>query len=156
MKISSQEEYGLRIMLRLAKSEEENGLTINDLSELENMSTANTAKILRVLRIGGFVDSTRGNTGGYALSKEPSAIKVGEIIKTLGGNLYDEQFCDNFTGVGELCNNSLDCTIRSLWKLIQHSVDRVVMPMTLAELISPEKQFRDSVQENLNKSLKAQ
>jgi len=155
MKISSQEEYGLRIMLRLAKTDDDSGLTINDLSELENMSTANTAKILRILRIGGFVESTRGNTGGYELSMKPSAIKVGDILKSLGGNLYDEQFCDNFKGVGELCNNSLDCTVRSLWKLIQHSVDRVVMPMTLAELISPEEQFRKSVQENLNKSIKA-
>lgn len=150
MKISAQEEYGLRILLRIAKNANGDGLTINEISELENMSTANTAKILRILRMESFVESTRGNTGGYALAKPATEIKLGAVLQSLGGNIYDEQFCDNFKGVGKLCNNSIDCTIRSLWQLIQLSVDKVVAPMTLAELISPEEEFKQSVMQNLN------
>lgn len=150
MKVSAQEEYGLRILLRIAKSGLGEGLTINDISELENLSTSNTAKILRILRLSEMVESTRGNTGGYELAKPASEINISEVLKVLGGNIYDEQFCANFKGVGKLCNNSIDCTIRSLWQLIQLSVNQVVGSLTLADLISPEAIFKQSVINNLN------
>jgi len=150
MKISAQEEYGLRILLRIAKNDSGDGLTINDISELENLSTSNTAKILRLLRLSEMVESTRGNTGGYELATPADKINIGEILKVLGGNIYDEQFCANFKGVGKLCNNSIDCTIRSLWQLIQLSVNQVAGSLTLADLISPEETFKQSVINNLN------
>ncbi len=153
MKISAQEEYGLRILLRIAKETSEEGLTINDISQLENMSKANAAKIARILRMAGFVQSTRGNSGGYKLSMLPTEIVISDVLKALGGNLYDEQFCDSFKGLGQLCNNSVDCTVRSLWKVIQLSVDRVVTQITLADLLSPEELFREKVIENINKQL---
>jgi len=150
MKVSAQEEYGLRILLRIAKGSLGVGLTINDISELENLSTSNTAKILRILRLSGMLKSTRGNTGGYELAKPTTEINIGEVLKVLGGNIYDEQFCDNFKGVGELCNNSIDCTIRSLWQLIQLSVNQVAGSLTLADLIRPEEAFKQSVINKLN------
>jgi DNA-binding IscR family transcriptional regulator len=52
MKFTAQEEYGLRILLRIAQSHSPNGLTIPEISQLEGLSQANTAKILRVLRLG--------------------------------------------------------------------------------------------------------
>jgi Rrf2 family iron-sulfur cluster assembly transcriptional regulator len=51
MKFSTQEEYGLRLLLRIAKSDSPNGFTIPELSEVEGLSAANTAKILRALSI---------------------------------------------------------------------------------------------------------
>jgi len=150
MKISAQEEYGLRILLRIAKSSLGEGLTISGISELENLTTSNTAKILRILRLSNMVKSTRGNTGGYELAKPASEIDIGEVLKVLGGNIYDEQFCTNFKGVGKLCNNSIDCTIRSLWQLIQLSVNQVVGSLTLSDLISPEEVFKQSVMNHLN------
>ena len=47
MKFSTQEEYGLRLLLRIAKSDSPNGLTIPELSEVEGLSAANTAKIFQ-------------------------------------------------------------------------------------------------------------
>ena len=51
MKLSSQEEYGLRCLLQVARSGE--SLTIAELSRLEGISSPNVAKILRILRRGG-------------------------------------------------------------------------------------------------------
>jgi DNA-binding IscR family transcriptional regulator len=51
MKFSTQEDYGLRLLLRIAKSKSPNGLTIPELSELEGISVANAGKILRILRL---------------------------------------------------------------------------------------------------------
>jgi len=50
MKFSAQEEYGLRCLLRIAGSKSPNGLTIPEISTVEGLTQANTAKILRILR----------------------------------------------------------------------------------------------------------
>ncbi len=53
MKFSTQEEYGLRLLLRIGKDNSDNGMTIPELSELEGLSEANVAKILRILKARG-------------------------------------------------------------------------------------------------------
>ena len=57
MKFSTQEEFGLRLLLRIAKSDSSPGLTIPEISELEGISIANAGKILRILRLAGFIES---------------------------------------------------------------------------------------------------
>lgn len=60
MKISAQDEYGLRILIRIAEADEQNGLSIPQLSELEGMSDSYVGKLTRTLRLAGFIESTRG------------------------------------------------------------------------------------------------
>jgi Rrf2 family protein len=140
MKFSTQEEYGLRLLLRIGKSNSTNGMTIPELSELEGLTEANVAKILRVLRLAGFVDSSRGQTGGYKLARFPNEILVGDILTALGGKLYESSFCDLHAGVENICTNSIDCSIRSLWKTIQTMLDGVLSKITLQDLLGNEEQ----------------
>jgi len=138
MKFSSQEEYGLRLLLRIAKSDSPNGLTIPELSWVEGLSTANVAKILRILRLAGFIESARGQTGGYKLNKPANKIYVGEVLTTLGGKLYESGFCDLHAGIESICTNTIDCSIRSLWKTIQNMLDGVLNKFTLQDLLGKE------------------
>ncbi len=74
MKLSANEEYGLRCLVRLAYAGfAEQGLTIPEISQAEGVSPAYAAKILRALRKGGFVKAARGKEGGYTLARPPSA-----------------------------------------------------------------------------------
>ncbi|HEY7751961.1 MAG TPA: Rrf2 family transcriptional regulator [Ignavibacteriaceae bacterium] len=138
MKFSTQEEYGLRLILRIAKSNSPNGLTIPELSEVEGLSNANVAKILRVLRLAGFIESSRGQTGGYKLSKPTDKILVSDVLTSLGGKLYESGFCDLHAGVESICTNTIDCSIRSLWKTIQNMIDGVLSKFTLQDLLGRE------------------
>lgn len=139
MKFTAQEEYGLRYMLRIAKFYAvEKSLTIPEISRAEGISEHNTGKILRVLRIGGLLESSRGQIGGYTLTRPPGQINVKDILKVLGGRLFDDEFCNTHTGAMDICTNSIDCSVRSLWKLIQDSVDSVVSNMTLLDLMGRE------------------
>lgn len=140
MKFSTQEEYGLRLLLRIGKSNSTNGMTIPELSELEGLTEANVAKILRVLRLAGFVESSRGQTGGYKLARIPNEILVGDVLTSLGGKLYESSFCDLHAGVENICTNSIDCSIRSLWKTIQTMLDGVLNKITLQDLLGNEQQ----------------
>ena len=140
MKFSAQEEYGLRCLLRIAKFYAvEKSLTIPEISRAEGISEHNAGKILRVMRIGGLLESSRGQIGGYTLTRPPEQISVGEVLKVLGGRLFDDEFCSTHTGAMDICTNSIDCSVRSLWRLIQDSVDAVVAKMTLKDLMGTEK-----------------
>ena len=140
MKFSAQEEYGLRLLLRIGKDNSDNGMTIPELSELEGLSEANVAKILRILRLAGFVESSRGQTGGYKLTRDPKKINVGEVLATLGGKLYESSFCDLHSGIETICTNSIDCSIRSLWKTVQTMLDQLLNKISLQDLLGSEKQ----------------
>lgn len=147
MKFNAQEEYGLRCLLRIAKFYAvEKAFTIPEISRAEGISEHNAGKILRALRIGGFLESSRGQIGGYTLSKPPEEIFVGDVLNALGGRLFDDKFCNSHTGAMDICTNSIDCSVRSLWKLIQGAVDSVVGKMTLRELITSEKFLFNSIE----------
>jgi Rrf2 family protein len=138
MKFSTQEEFGLRLLLRIAKSDSSPGLTIPEISELEGISIANAGKILRILRLAGFIESARGQTGGYNLKKPANEIIVNDVLIALGGKLYESGFCDLHAGIESICTNSIDCSIRSLWKTIQTMLDGVLGKITLQDLLGKE------------------
>ena len=94
--------------------------------------------VFTVLRLAGFIDSSRGQMGGYKLSRSATEILVGDILTALGGKLYESSFCDLHTGIENICTNSIDCSIRSLWKTIQTMLDGVLNKITLQDMLGKE------------------
>lgn len=140
MKITAQEEYGLRILLRIASCRDVDGMSIPQLSEAEGISSHYVAKLTRVLRMEGFINSTPGYKGGYVLAKPANEIVINNVLKALGGPLYDMEFCGHHAGSLRLCTNSVDCSSRSLWKMIQFTIDQLLDKVTLHDLVTSEKQ----------------
>ncbi|HEV2351105.1 MAG TPA: Rrf2 family transcriptional regulator [Terriglobia bacterium] len=138
MKVSSQEEYGLRCLLRIAGEGPAGSLTIPEISQAEGISISYVGKLLRLLRQGGFVTSARGQTGGYTLSRPAQEINVGQVLALLGGRLFESEFCDHHAGVARVCTHSVDCSIRSLWHALQLVVDEILNKTTLKEMLSSE------------------
>lgn len=145
MKISAQDEYGLRILLQIAKADHEDGLNLSQISELEQISLPYAAKITRALRMAGFIQSMRGHKGGYTLAMTPDAMKVSAVLKSLGGSFYDEKFCAQHTGTLSLCTNSVDCSLRSLWTILQINMDRLLDQITIRDLMNSEKQVNSNL-----------
>ena len=151
MKFSAQEEYGIRCLIQIGKAYKKNSaLTIPEVSEAEGISQHNAAKLLRVLRLGGILESERGQTGGYTLTRSPEKIMLGEILNVLGGRLFDDTFCQTHSGAIDICTNSVDCSIRSLWKIIQDSVDSVVNNLSLNDLLGTEVDFFSKINFTIN------
>ena len=138
MKMSTQEEYGLRCLLRAGR---EGSLTISELARREGISEANVAKMMRILRKGGFVRSTRGQAGGYTLARPPEQIAVGHALAVLGGRLFDSDFCGTHAGVSASCAHLGDCSIRSVWRTIQTAIDGVLGQMSLKDLLRNEEEM---------------
>jgi len=135
MKLSSQEEYGLRCLIHVATLSDPGYLTINEISEEEGISAPYVAKLMRILRQSGFVRSVRGQVGGYALARPADKIIVGEVLAALGGRLFDPRFCSAHSGLEATCRKLNECSIRTLWRTVQVLVDQVLSKVTLADLV---------------------
>jgi Rrf2 family protein len=141
MKLSANEEYGLRCLVRIGYAGEGGNLTIPEMSQAEGVSPAYAAKILRVLRKGGFVKAARGKEGGYTLARPAEAIVIGDVMDALGGRIFESSFCDSHSGQAAICTRSVDCSVRSLWRAVQVAVDQVLSIATLRDLLQNEEEM---------------
>jgi Rrf2 family iron-sulfur cluster assembly transcriptional regulator len=56
----------------------------------------------------------------------------------------------NHSGVASICTHSVDCSVRSLWKVIQDAVDGVVGKLTLRDLLGRENDLFSKLNDILN------
>jgi Rrf2 family protein len=140
MKLSAQEEYGLRCLLRVASASPDS-VTIPAIAKAEALSVPYVGKLMSVLRQNQFVESVRGQAGGYVLGRPPEEIVIADVLESLGGRLFEPGFCDEFAGLNKLCTHSIDCSIRSLWRAVQHAVDLVLAGITLKDLLRRESEM---------------
>ncbi len=138
MKISAQEEYGLRCLLQLARADSQGeSLTLAQIARLEGISVANTGKLMWMLNKAGLVQSQRGTKGGYRLSRPASEIHLNEII-----SVQDDQrvqsHCKSYTGILDSCVHTGDCGIRPFIVEFHQIVDNALAEITLSQLLGTE------------------
>ena len=138
MKLSAQEEYGLRCLLYMARNGETTSHSIPEISRAEGLSVPNVAKLMRILRLGGLVASVRGQAGGYTLSRPSDVVTVSEVLGLLGGSFFNPHFCDRHSGLERVCAHSGECAVRLLWGSVQKSLDSLLTRTTLRDLLRNE------------------
>ncbi len=137
MKISAQEEYGLRCLVQLANLPPGESLTLPQIAGLEGISTANAGKLMWLLNKAGFVNSTRGTKGGYFLARPAGDVYLNEIIKVLDEDVLSSH-CESYTGVLEKCVHTGDCGIRPVIVGLHEIVENALSRITLAQLVGNE------------------
>ena len=137
MKVSAQEEYGLRCLLQLARLSESEFLTLSQIAEREGLSVANAGKLLWILNKAGLVSSIRGTKGGYRLARPASEIHLSEIIKVLDEDVLAGH-CKSYTGVLDQCVHTGDCGIRPVIIGLHEVVQKALSGITLAQLVGTE------------------
>ena len=137
MKVSAQEEYGLRCLLQLAPLGEGEYLTLTQIAEREGISAANAGKLLWILNKAGLVTSIRGTKGGYRLARDASEIHLNEIIKVLDEDVLAGH-CNSYTGILDACVHTGNCGIRPVIVGLHDVVQRAMASITLAQLLGTE------------------
>ena len=140
MKITAQEEYGMRCLLQLARQEQETAgegtLLVRDIAEREGLSVAYVEKLLWLLSHSAIVESVRGPKGGYKLTRSASAVSLGEVMRVLGGIQSEEELCGQFTGQHETCVHHGDCGLKPVWTSITEFVNSVFDKIPLSTLLT--------------------
>ena len=151
MKISAQEEYGLRCLLRLAQAEQRS-MTLPEVAAAEGLSVPYVGKLMAVLRDAGLIDSTRGRSGGYRLAKAPEEIGLGSLLLVLGEPLFDEpSYCERHAGTAAdgICVHHGGCSLRSLWDTLERWMRGTLNQITLADLVQHKGQITDLLRARL-------
>lgn len=131
MRVTYRGDYALKAVLDLALHYEKSLVTSHDMAQRINAPTKFLEQVLLELKKGGFVESRRGNVGGYLLSKEPSKITVGEVIRYIDGPV-EPIACVNEKYLN--CNDEYKCVFRRIWQDVSFAISNIVDNVNFREL----------------------
>ncbi|MBM3265409.1 MAG: Rrf2 family transcriptional regulator [candidate division Zixibacteria bacterium] len=149
MKVTAQEEYGLRCILQLARHYGGEPLGGRMIAEAEGLSVDYVTKLLMILRRGDLVQSVRGIKGGFALSRHPRFVTVGQVMRTLSvedGLVLtspESHLCNHFSGQLETCVHLGGCGIRPVWTILSRYISNMLDQISLLDLLQEEVQVMD-------------
>lgn len=86
MQLTRYTDYGLRVLLYLALSPE--GGTVGQISDSYGISKNHLLKVAHHLGKLGYVDATRGKSGGLRLALDAEEINIGEVVLKMEPNLH--------------------------------------------------------------------
>ena len=139
MKISTKGRYALRLMLDIALNDAKTPVRIKDIAERQQISDKYLEQIVSSLNKAGFVKSLRGPQGGYRLTKKPEEHTVGMILRLIEGSLAPVACLDDDINN---CTRADRCPTLILWEKLYDAISEVVDNITLADLISWQKNMK--------------
>ena len=139
MKISTKGRYALRLMLDIALNDAKTPVRIKDIAERQQISDKYLEQIVSSLNKAGFVKSLRGPQGGYRLTKKPEEYTVGMILRLIEGSLAPVACLD--VDINN-CIRADRCPTLILWEKLYDAISAVVDNITLADLISWQKNMK--------------
>ncbi len=130
MKLSTKGRYGTRAALELALRYGEGPVIVRDISDAQEIPVRYLENILNTLRRDGIVASSRGAGGGFRLARDPSAITIGDIVRSLEGPIIIVNCTEN----GD-CSRAGRCAATRLWGRVGNMLERELDAVTLADLV---------------------
>ena len=131
MKISTKGRYALRVMIDLALNSNENFIALKEIAKRQDITVKYLEQIVALLNKAGFLETARGNAGGYKLAKEPKDYIVGDILRATEGDLAPI-FCLTEDGV---CQRKQICKTYSFWKGLDDVINDYIDSKTLEDLL---------------------
>ena len=133
MKVTFKGDYALKAVLDLALSYKAELVTGHDLARRIDAPIKFLEQVLLELKKGGFIESRRGNEGGYMLSRAPSLITVGEVIRFIEGPI------EPISCLQEKYSNCADinkCVFKNMWQKVCQATSDIIDQVTFEELVS--------------------
>ncbi|HMM21236.1 MAG TPA: Rrf2 family transcriptional regulator [Selenomonadales bacterium] len=139
MKISTKGRYGVSAMYDLALHYGQGPISLKSVAQRQGISEHYLEQLMGTLRKAGYVKSIRGAQGGYTLTKDPSQITVGDIIRIMEGPIAPVDCLLTDAAHNEYCARAQICVTRGVWAKVRDSIDSVLDSISLADLAGEEK-----------------
>jgi len=135
--ISKRTQYALKAMIALGRKYREGPILISTLAREETIPIKFLELILLEMKGRGLLESKMGRKGGYKLSRPPSAITMGSIIRTIEGPLAPLP-CASETAYKpcEECEDIENCGTRIIMRSVRDAISDVLDRTTLADVIA--------------------
>lgn len=131
MKLSTRSRYGARILVDLARNDDQGPVQISDISKRQDISVKYLEQLIRPLKQANLVTSIRGPKGGHLLSGKPEKITLGQVVRLFEGQSELVECISK----PQKCAMSDDCKLRLAWKDATHVLLNKLDTITIADLM---------------------
>ena len=143
MKLTSKGRYAVMAMADLAKNNVTDPTSLTEISLRQGISVAYLEQLFLRLRKNNLVQSARGPSGGYMLTKPPEKIKLLSIISAVDEKIKTVK-CKKESKKG--CNGkSIKCITHNLWDDLEVHINKFFENNTLTDILF--KEVRNSSKE---------
>ena len=142
MMFSTRAEYGVRVMVELARREADDPRECVSLSEIadgDELPLAYLEHLAARLRKAGLVESRRGARGGYLLARPAAEISMAEVVEALEGSIAPIECISEGADGHLVCTRETEtdhvCPTKLLWTRVRGSVVRTLEETQLSDLV---------------------
>ena len=132
MLVSTKGRYALRMMIDIAERCERGRVSLREIGERQDISAKYLEQLARSLCASGLLNGSRGQGGGYALSKSAAEISVGEILRSAEGTVAPVSCLAHPEMV---CPRHDTCKTIEFWTGLDETIERYVDGWTLDDLV---------------------
>jgi Rrf2 family protein len=131
MKPSTRAEYGIRVLVALARAEGSGPISLTTVARTEKLPHAYLEQLVGDLRRAQLVTATRGKAGGYRLARPAAEINLVDAMRALDGPILEMPCAgpDNL----EVCSRPQDCSVHDVFERVHDSLATALAGTNLAE-----------------------
>lgn len=129
--ISTRGRYALRVLADLAKNQQDGFIPMKDVAARQGISLKYLEQILPTLTKSNMVKAVHGKGGGYRLAKEPSEIKIGDVLRLTEKDLAPVA-C--LMEGAEKCAKEKECPTIEFWRGLNEVIVEYLDSHTLEDL----------------------
>lgn len=132
MKISTKTRYGMRFMIELAKRWGDGCVSMKDIADGQGISKKYLEQVVAPFSEAGLLRITRGNRGGYELSRSPKEITLADVVDASEGGLELTDCLGEF----QECTRVDECLSRAIWSGMQDVIVSYLKSKTLFDIVN--------------------
>lgn len=143
MMFSTKAEYGVRVMVELARRSGGDPVPLAEIAAHDGLPLAYLEHLVARLRKAGLVDSRRGSRGGYMLARAADEISMAEVVAALEGAIAPIECISEAADGSIVCSRESGragdqsaCPTKLLWTRVRMSIVSTLRSTTLADLLA--------------------
>jgi Rrf2 family transcriptional regulator, cysteine metabolism repressor len=145
MMFSTKAEYGVRVMVELARRARDSAtddpvVPLAEIADHDGLPLAYLEHLVARLRKAGLIDSRRGSRGGYMLARAPEQITMAEVVEALEGSIAPIECISQGPDGSIVCSRESDpdhvCPTKLLWTRVRWAILETLAHTTLADLLT--------------------
>lgn len=141
VRLTTKGKYGLRAVVDLAVHTDDEAVALSQIAERQGISMNYLEQLIAKLKKSGIVNGIRGAQGGYVLAMPADEISVGDILRSLEGDLSPVD-CYEINSSDTPCSNFDLCVTKYVWKRISDSINEAVDGIMLSDLAAESKRVQ--------------
>lgn len=125
-------EYAIRALTYLAARPEQEIVSVQEIAQVEDISSHHLSKVMNQLARGKMVQPLRGPGGGYKLIRHPDQITLWEVMGCLGARDVFEECAIGWS----TCSDKDPYPLHDKWLALRQDIQNYLETVRISELAS--------------------